>query len=53
MISDNTGATLSPTVQTAATETLDGTVFSCLSGISSAFPQVGNITVNFLGKLCT
>ncbi len=51
MISDNNGATLNSTVQTKATESLDGTMFSCLDGVSFSSPEVGNITVNVLGTL--
>ncbi len=51
MISDNLGATLNSTVQTMATDSLDGTVFRCLDGLGENSPEVGNITINAAGKL--
>lgn len=51
MISDNMGATLNSTVQTIATDSLDGTLFRCLDGFSANSPEVGNITIIAPGKL--
>ncbi len=50
MISDNSGSTLSSTIQIPATETLDTTVVTCLAGGSASSPQAGNTTLNVLSK---
>ena len=49
-ISDNTGPTLTSTLQTIATEMLDGTVVVCKAGALSTSPQVGNVTIDIVGK---
>ena len=50
MISDNSGSTLSSTIQIPATETLSNTVVTCLAGGSASSPQAGNTTLNVLSK---
>ena len=51
MISDNSGSTLSSTIQIPATEELNSTtVVTCLAGGSASSPQVGNTTLNVLSK---
>ncbi len=50
MISDNSGSTLSSTIQIPATETLNTTVVTCLTGGSASSPQAGNTTLNVLSK---
>ncbi len=49
MISDNSGSTLSSTIQIPATETLSNTVVTCLAGGSASSPQAGNTTLNVIG----
>ena len=49
-IRDNTGPTLTSTLQTIATEMLDGTVVVCRAGAYSTSPQVGNVTIDIVGK---
>ena len=49
-ISDNTGPTLTSTLQTIATESLDGTIIVCRAGAYSTSPQVGNVTIDVVGK---
>ena len=50
MISDNSGSTLSSTIQIPATKTLDTTVVTCLAGGSASSPQAGNTTLNVISK---
>ncbi len=50
MISDDSGSTLSSTIQIPATETLDTTVVTCLAGGSASSPQAGNTTLNVISK---
>ena len=50
MISDNSGSTLSSTIQIPATETLNTTVVTCLAGGSASSPQASNTTLNVISK---
>ena len=50
MISDNSGSTLSSTIQIPATETLNSTLVTCLAGGNASSPQVGNTTLNVISK---
>ena len=50
MISNTSGSTLSSTIHIIATEALDSSVVTCLAGIDDLSPQVGNTTLNVIGK---
>ncbi len=50
MISDNTGPTVSSTIQITATEALNDTLIECFAGGISSSPQVGNTTLNVMGE---
>ena len=49
MVSDGSGLTLSSTIRTTVTESLDDTVVECRAGGFSTSPQVGNITIRIYG----
>ena len=53
MFSDLSGSSLTSTVQTNATESLDGSPVACLAGGLQTSPQVGNITIRVIGKYHT
>ena len=49
MISDNSGPTLNTTLQTTATESLEGTIVVCYAGGLSTSPQAWNVTIHVIG----
>ncbi len=50
MVSNNTGPTVSSTIQIPVTEALDGILIECFAGGHSSSPQVGNTTLNVIGE---
>ncbi len=50
MISDNTGPTVSSTIQILATEALNGILIECFAGGHSSSPLVGNTSLNVIGE---
>ena len=50
MVSNNTGPTVSSTIQIPVTEVLNGTLIKCFAGGLFSSPQVGNTTLNVIGE---
>ncbi len=50
MVSNNTGPTVSSTIQIPVTEAVNGTLIECFAGGLSSSPQVGNTTLNVMGE---
>ncbi len=50
MISDNTGPTVSSTIQIPVTEALNGTLIECFAGGLASSPLVGNTSLNVIGE---